>query len=523
MGVPKFYGMWLRRQKFAGMYSRKLPRHVSGLYIDLNSLIHQACQMAYGYGQYEGTVSVGLLRKLGSVGAERRAFDILRDLIVELYKMVNPEDMIFLAVDGIAPQAKISQQRARRLAGHGGRRGYFDSNSISPGTPFMRHLDDYLNDWLGTGEYPSRQVYYSSHLVPGEGEHKIMNYIRGLEGGNHVVHGLDTDLIFLTILLPESLQVYLWRDISPGDRVGLDVNNLRRGLNELMMGSADNFVLLCMLLGNDFMPTEPSMRDFRTSIDTIVDAYLQAGVGDLLDEEYNIIWEKLLLVMEKLSQVEGDLLEVESRKSFALGSPALEYAREEGEFSLQRYRDYWYMRSGTPKAEDILQKSLYYLDMWQWTIKYYVYGHDGVNRCLYYPYYFAPLIEDLVWSLGAGIDQGYDFSRWVSNEDEIRSLHPYEALMVMLPPHSSENLPLELRTLSTGPLEHLFPKEFHTEYEGVNDEWLGINYIPLVDVADIVEFMDANPQLTCSINLDEWEGQDLLYEKITDEINISLD
>lgn len=59
----------------------------------------------------------------------------------------------------------------------------FDSNCITPGTPFMGRLAAHLRFFIRKkmAEDPVWQapaVIFSGHDVPGEGEHKIMEYIR---------------------------------------------------------------------------------------------------------------------------------------------------------------------------------------------------------------------------------------------------------------------------------------------------------------------------------------------------------
>lgn len=81
-----------------------------------------------------------------------------------LYKLVKPTKLMYLAVDGVAPRAKMNQQRARRFLSAKGREALiadyvaregqlpeiesFDSNCITPGTEFMYRLGNgpQLND-----------------------------------------------------------------------------------------------------------------------------------------------------------------------------------------------------------------------------------------------------------------------------------------------------------------------------------------------------------------------------------------
>ncbi|KKA28672.1 hypothetical protein TD95_004753 [Thielaviopsis punctulata] len=173
------------------------------------------------------------------------------EMMLEVFKytdrvlnMVRPRKLLMIAVDGVAPRAKMNQQRSRRFRAaqeakekalekaellksvqeSGGNipasneevvRKVFDSNSITPGTPFMDILAASLRYWcaykLNTDEgWANVKVIISDATVPGEGEHKIMNFIRSQRASpnhdpntRHVIYGLDADLIMLGLATHE--------------------------------------------------------------------------------------------------------------------------------------------------------------------------------------------------------------------------------------------------------------------------------------------------------------------------------
>ena len=96
-------------------------------------------------------------------------------------------------MDGVVPMAKIRQQRLRRFKSpwvsaeevrlgkpESGPR--WDTNAITPGTAFMEKLGKALHDIRG----PKVRWLVSDAAEPGEGEHKIMNQMRAVDG-EHVV------------------------------------------------------------------------------------------------------------------------------------------------------------------------------------------------------------------------------------------------------------------------------------------------------------------------------------------------
>ncbi|KAF4125957.1 5'-3' exoribonuclease 2 [Geosmithia morbida] len=175
------------------------------------------------------------------------------EMMLEVFKytdrvvnMVRPRKMLVIAVDGVAPRAKMNQQRSRRFRSaqeaeekelekqefikllkqqNGGESSLesnesiskkaFDSNSITPGTPFMDILATSLRYWcqykLNTDPgWAKLKILISDATVPGEGEHKIMSFVRSQRTSpdydpntRHVIYGLDADLIMLGLATHE--------------------------------------------------------------------------------------------------------------------------------------------------------------------------------------------------------------------------------------------------------------------------------------------------------------------------------
>ena len=198
----------------------------------------------------------------------------------------NPEEL-YIAVDGVVPMAKMKQQRLRRFKSifmepyeleSGARvsdQKCWDKNSITPGTLFMKKLDSSLSELCKNHSCWS----LSGFRDPGEGEHKVMDYIRkNQQEATFLVYGLDADLILLSMLNSFENHIYLMREEMEFNMVikdtfdkeqflYLDIEELKKELfpNEDTVGSGatpqaiQDYIMMMSLLGNDFLPHSISL------------------------------------------------------------------------------------------------------------------------------------------------------------------------------------------------------------------------------------------------------------------------
>ena len=158
---------------------------IDNFYLDMNGIIHTCT-----HSNNDKLVTLN----------EKEMFQRIFAYTDRLYKLVRPKRLMFLAVDGVAPRAKMNQQRSRRfrsakeqealLADYVAREGKmpseqsFDSNCITPGTDFMFRLGIAFRRWIAYKIETDviwkngAEVVFSGPDVPGEGEHKVMDMIR---------------------------------------------------------------------------------------------------------------------------------------------------------------------------------------------------------------------------------------------------------------------------------------------------------------------------------------------------------
>jgi 5'-3' exonuclease len=175
------------------------------------------------------------------------------------------------------------QQRQRRLSSiidkemvndlrkkHGlSEEKYYDTNSITPGTQFMENFNQFIikfiDDWNNDNKI---EIKYSSYHEPGEGEHKIINFIKEnkefIKDKEILIYGLDADLIILNLTLAKDFNIKLLREkdevsLDNLNMIVFDINECAKAIifelsNEHVYENyryIDDFIFITILLGNE--------------------------------------------------------------------------------------------------------------------------------------------------------------------------------------------------------------------------------------------------------------------------------
>ncbi|RMZ84057.1 hypothetical protein DV737_g1270, partial [Chaetothyriales sp. CBS 132003] len=300
---------------------------------------------------------------------EDKMFIAIFNYIENLFGKIKPKKLFFMAIDGVAPRAKMNQQRARRfrtaLDAEKAREKAikeglempkedpFDSNCITPGTEFMAKLTEQLKyfiskkvsedtDWQGV------EVVLSGHDVPGEGEHKIMEYIRQAKAQpgydpnvRHCLYGLDADLIMLGLLSHDPHFCLLREEVTFGraqtkKHKELEHQNfylmhlcivreyLELEFQELQQPGAlefaydmeriiDDFILMAFFVGNDFLPNLPNLHINEGALALMFQKYKEIlpTLGGYINEHGVINLSRLAVLLDNLSVVEERSFEAE--------------------------------------------------------------------------------------------------------------------------------------------------------------------------------------------------------------------
>ena len=310
-----------------------------------------------------------------------------------IFGMVRPRQLLYMAIDGVAPRAKMNQQRSRRFRSAkemrekeeleeklraewtaqgrtlpARKRKPWDSNVITPGTGFMHQLSIALHYFIADRlqhqpAWKGLKVIFSDAKVPGEGEHKIMKFIRlqrAMPGYNpntaHALYGMDADLIMLGLashdpyfrIIREQVtepprrcqlcgQEGHWMEACTGEAKVqeevhevkevlrpfqfLHINILREYLaHDLLVAelpfawdlerAIDDFVFLCFFVGNDFLPHLPSLEIREGAIERLVGIYkrLLPSMGGYISENGVLDMTRVDILLSDLGMVEDGIL-----------------------------------------------------------------------------------------------------------------------------------------------------------------------------------------------------------------------
>jgi 5'-3' exoribonuclease 2 len=406
MGVPAFF-RWLA-EKYPKIVQEVLERRMAvvngvpipldltepnpnsvefdNLYVDMNGLIHPCSHP----------------EDREAPSTEFEMYVNVTKYVDRLFAAVRPRRLLYLAIDGVAPRAKMNQQRSRRfraaqdakeraqmmqevleemktlgIEGPERTAHEWDSNVITPGTEFMARLSAYLKfyvlDRMNRDPAWARiKVIISDASVPGEGEHKIMAFIRAQRSRagydpnqRHILHGLDADLIMLALATHEAHFTILREEVTFGRNKSSQKSDAQKMLDEMTnregaaisavcpedewvyaktlqrlnvgvlreylaveFGSLsregvlpfaydleriiDDFVFMCFFVGNDFLPHLPSLDIRDGAIDFLIEAYkeLLPTMGNYITSPGGIVnLPQVNIIMKRVGEVEDQVFQ----------------------------------------------------------------------------------------------------------------------------------------------------------------------------------------------------------------------
>ncbi|XP_038312964.1 5'-3' exoribonuclease 1 isoform X4 [Canis lupus familiaris] len=349
MGVPKFY-RWIseRYPCLSEVVKEHQIPEFDNLYLDMNGIIHQCSHPNDDDVHFR-------------ISDDKIFTDIFHYLEV-LFRIIKPRKVFFMAVDGVAPRAKMNQQRGRRFrsakeaedkikkALEKGEtlptEARFDSNCITPGTEFMarlhEHLKYFVNMKISTDKsWQGVTIYFSGHETPGEGEHKIMEFIRSEKAKpdhdpntRHCLYGLDADLIMLgltshethfsllreevrfggkktqRVCAPEETTFHLLHLSLMREYIDYEFSELKAKITFKydIERIIDDWILMGFLVGNDFIPHLPHLHINHDALPLLYGTYITIlpELGGYINESGHLNLPRFEKYLVKLSDFDRE-------------------------------------------------------------------------------------------------------------------------------------------------------------------------------------------------------------------------
>jgi 5'-3' exonuclease len=483
---------------------------VDNLMIDMNGLFHNSAQKIYKYGNFKSPKSLlGRPKHSKASGGYQTQLKVFQDVcssIDNILNIVKPRKRLIMCVDGPAPLSKQAQQRQRRFmsALEADENKSFDSCSITPGTKFMDFLTKYI-DWYIRKQmsnpdcfWSNIEIVFSNEKSPGEGEHKLLSYVRnyGNKEESFCINGMDADLIMLA-LASHMPKFYILREemMDPSfDFYIIDIGTVRSSLCEIMRWkdkkdnydserAINDFIFMCFAVGNDFLPHIPALEIIEGGIEVMFDVYKNVGeefghITKIGSKGVQFCKKSLAAFLGTISQYEKGVLEDKlSHKDRYFPNPLLEGCAKflEGKYDLdiERYREEYYRTNLSDVDEEKLCHD--YLEGMQWVLSYYTKGPP--NWKWRFPYHYAPF----AYTISKHV-KTFKFPEYPISSPTV----PFIQLLSVLPPKSADLLPTPLADVLRGKeMEEYCPKDFPIDLSGCKNTWEATVILPMIEYSDI--------------------------------------
>lgn len=463
MGIPSYYKKL--KDSVKGLVFKEKNTKTEGLYFDFNCLVYHVLHTdaVRPYPGHEGRLQW-----------ENNLIEEVIKYVLKIVGLIQPTQEVFIAVDGVVPFAKMKQQRLRRFkSSASAAEDKWDRNAITPGTYFMERLGARLNKLGEERSKNSIKWTVQDASSPGEGEQKIMAYLREKPVEtlqDIVIYGLDADLIVLSLLLRQELtasaNVALFREnIERGEMVRdglgnetyvfLNINLLEAYIINQLGGPYDNritilnYTMAMSFLGNDFLPHGLSQKMSEEGHQVLIEI-LRAMFQEqktLIND--NLTWNKngVLYFFNAFGSTEPEDIFRNLKKKLLVRPPVEPdenpdfYPAEKVEYVVfddftretkflkkgwsKTYYEHWLGGHEGPTAA---RASVCYYEGLQWILNYYL-GRP-VSNTWYYPYSLPPLWRDLILYMNGPYFDSADSWKQLTDEEPIK---PQEQLSMVLP------------------------------------------------------------------------------------------
>ncbi len=533
MGVPSFFNWIIKNKKIDNLIIDEIAKNIDYLFIDTNCLMHPCVNKIIDKYKNNSLTINGdepLRTQL-----EKYIMEDIQNCIMHMISITHPK-YVYIAIDGVAPMGKIIQQRQRRY------KYLYDNKTninllninldipissieLTPGTDYMERLHLEFEIFANKNNF-----IYSSYHEEGEGEHKILQYVRNhlIHSDNLIIYGLDADLLFLALSIKNVESVFVMRecaefknilnnnnnnnknaidktvskivnktiddDVAVADDVVnfnyVDISIFKIMINNLGI-TINDFILICFLIGNDFIPKILTIDVKRGGLDKIIASYNSIvtkhnlkknnnennnsnnnnnNVDVIINSHGKINYNILNLLFDELKFTEKNIWKNINRYDTD------DLNRIKFSSSLEYYN--YYLGTNWTKINEQVIKNMVenYLTTFHWCIDYYLDKCNSWKHC--YNFHVPPLLTDISKYI-LHVNTNYTHTKSV--------LKPIEQLILVIPPKLHKfifknDLIDKIKNLKS--IEYMFPDDYDLDVNKEHIEWKYFIKIPVPDFDD---------------------------------------
>ena len=330
MGIPSYFSYIIKNYT---NIIRKDCEKIDNLFMDCNSIIYDS------YHELENNYVKNSMNPPKKDEIENEIIKKVIEKIADYIDCISPSKRVYITFDGVAPCAKMEQQRKRRYKTYfmskiSNKSSLWNTSAITPGTEFMEKLTKEINIHYQCNLKYKINVLISCSDEAGEGEHKIFKYVRenDLSNEHTAIYGLDSDLIMLSIIHKEyTKNIYVFREaphfksvlsnkLEKNEKMFMDIELLCVAIEKEMSNGKEteetkesrkkDYILICFLLGNDFLPHISCLNIRSNGIRIIIETYKNviANNNKYLIKNNMIKWKWVKIFLNEISKNEREYL-----------------------------------------------------------------------------------------------------------------------------------------------------------------------------------------------------------------------
>jgi len=363
---------------------------------------------------------------------------------------------------------------------------------------------------------------YSSDKKNGEGEHKIFKHIDVNNYNNIMIFGLDTDLIFLSLCCKKK-NIYLLREQTSFTKNELldntcnnfnilDIDILKQNCYNIMKNKSVinikkketllDFVFICFLIGNDFIPNMLSINiysDINNGVNVLIETYRKID-GNICNKDgifnnenfnkfLNLLKEKEIFSLKQKYKYNNYIYPHEPLFGYYLEKHNVDFLNDvkipdklmlgNDNKWIERYYNYFFNTNNKEIINEICKN---YIEGLVWILQYYI--GNIKNKQWYYRYSYAPLLASIVDYIKIN---NFDINKIKFKKNSFVSANLQK--ICIIPPKYKYILSEKYRDYNNSEIKYMFPDTFSQEMIYQRYLFSCIPKLPNIDINKIIEYI----------------------------------